>query len=688
MNLDRIDELLSTPYTANESMRYWRGAPVAKSAELDRIKALPRRALNVEDPTTAAIWTRLLRRDNAYSTRCQCTGKGCESNPKCRCWQTWKEPCLMHLRPVQGWALQEAFEHGGMIGSIGVGKGKTGVDILLPMVIPGVQTAVVFVPSSLRAQFLGDWWRWAEHFNVPNLVGASAFHPVPGRPRVHLVPYSTLSQTVNTDLLSRINPDLIIGDEAQSLKNPTAARTDRFMRAFRKPPGMPAQEVFTPPRYACHSGTFTTKSPRDFAHHCAIALRDGSPLPLDTKVLDEFTSALGELPGANAHPGELLTIATHAELTELRRLMGDNETDIARLIFAQRFRETPGVVVTIDGKPRLGEGPDEGKAIDLILTERACTLPDVPIDLPGLQPRLRGKTLQEIIEDVRRTWERPDGEELVEVIEFVRCVRELASGLFYKWRFPRKEAPEVIDLWFTRRKAWGKELRGYLTNPQPYADSEYWATRAAMRWHLGYEHEGKRYDPFTRKGPLPVFESGAFLPWLEVRDTVHPEPAHVWLHPFLVDNAVEWLKAHPTKGIVWYEHVAFGQELYRRAKQAGLNVPLYTGGDAANEQIREEDGTRSIIASIKAHGTGKNLQRFEYGLIGNPPSDGAAWEQLLGRWHRDGQRAPRVFGEVYRHTREYREAIDSAIGKANYIEKMTGSEQRLCYASVGWEADW
>ncbi len=673
--LTRITELLDLPAQHPGSMRYFRGAPVGASEDLERIKALPRRVINVEDKTAAEIWTRLLRRER--STPCNCTAPISEGG--------FGEACITSLRPVQGWALQEAFENEGMVGSIGVGKGKTGIDILLPMVVPNCKVAAVFIPSSLREQFLFDWKRWAAHFKVPNLVGVgTGGDHNKDRPIVYVVPYSTLSQIQSSDLLPRINADLLIGDEAQSLKNPDAARTDRFIRVFRRFDPV-TKERIPAPRYCCHSGTFTTKTPDDFAHHVGLALRGGSPLPISKQVLAEFSSALAELPQGNAHPGKLLELALPGEVEELRKSFGDDDTLIARLVFARRFRETPGVVVTIDGKPRLGEGPREGEPIALELNQRKLMMPQNPINVTSLQPRLRGLKLEEILADVRATWERPDGEELVEVIEFVACVRQLASGLFYKWRFPRKESPDVIDTWFAKRKAWGKDLRTFLANPQPFGDSKYWATQAAIRWHFGYEFEGKRIEKHTKRGPLPVFPSEAFIPWLEVEATVEPAPATVWLDSFLVNDAVEWLREHPKKGIVWYEHTALGEEISRKAREAGLTAPLYTGGDRASAEIRREDGSRSIIASIKAHGTGKNLQRFTHGLIVNPMGDGAGWEQTLGRWHRDGQTAERVWCDVYRHTGEYQDSIDNAIGKAKYIQSMMGSEQRLCYAEIGWK---
>lgn len=680
----RIRELIeqASPFAG---MQYFRGAPVTESTELARIRALPRRVLNVADPAAAVWWTQALRRrrpGTAARPACTCDGIDCRRK-QCLCWQRYNgEPCLMHLRPVQGWALNEAATHRAFVGSIGVGKGKTGIDILTPMVIPGVKRAGVLLPAKLREQFLYDWQRWAEHFETPNLAGSGSEFALDGRPVTHVVPYSTLSQTQNTDLLTRLGLDLIIADEAQSLKDPKTARTSRFIADFNRFDPITKQRL-PRPLYCAHSGTFTTTSPQDFAHHTALALGDGSPLPLSKPVIDEFCSALGELPQGNAAPGALLTMASEEELRELYAAHGD-ATTVARMVYAKRFRETPGVIVTIDGRPR---HPETQQEINLVISTRKVAMPDAELNVPALVPSLRGKTLAQIARHTEDTWERPDGEELIEIFDYYRCLRELSAGFFYRWRFPRGEPDAVIDAWFAARKAWHKDVRDFLENPAPFADSPAWATAAAQRWHYGYEHvtrdaagnETRQWiPPHTARGPMPVLASAAFLRWQQVEPTVEPVPSVVWLSDFLLDDALAWLRSNV--GIVWYEHTAFGEELNLRARRAGLNVGFYPGGEEANKALKFEDGSRSIIASIEAHGTGKNLQKFGRGLISNPPGDGAKWEQLLGRWHRDGQMRHEVYAEVYDHTEHYRNSLDKAVSKARYIQTLMGSEQRLCYA--------
>ena len=54
------------------------------------------------------------------------------------------------------------------------------------------------------------------------------------------------------------------------------------------------------------------------------------------------------------------------------------------------------------------------------------------------------------------TWQRPDGEELVDVLSKARCARELSCGFYYRWRWPRSEPVAVIEKWLLARKNWHK----------------------------------------------------------------------------------------------------------------------------------------------------------------------------------------------------------------------------------------
>ncbi|RUO93093.1 hypothetical protein D7Y11_11445 [Corallococcus sp. AB018] len=111
-------------------------------------------------------------------------------------------------------------------------------------------------------------------------------------------------------------------------------------------------------------------------------------------------------------------------------------------------------------------------------------------------------------------------------------------------------------------------------------------------------------------------------------------------------------------------------------------VPLLEGLST----IIRENGKRSIVASLRAHGTGKNLTAFSRMLFVNPPADGGAWEQAIGRIHRQGQLADECEVELYQHTEELADAFRKARDFARFIEQVEGTPQKLCFASYSWPA--
>ncbi|MBV30311.1 MAG: hypothetical protein CL504_06735, partial [Actinobacteria bacterium] len=73
---------------------------------------------------------------------------------------------------------------------------------------------------------------------------------------------------------------------------------------------------------------------------------------------------------------------------------------------------------------------------------------------------------------------------------------------------------------------------------------------------------------------------------------------------------------------------------------------------------------------------GKNLQAWGNHFIAHPLSDGARWEQLLGRSHRTGQTRKVVTVTVPTFA-EFGVALASAREASRYIEESTGLDQRL-----------
>jgi hypothetical protein len=205
--------------------------------------------------------------------------------------------------------------------------------------------------------------------------------------------------------------------------------------------------------------------------------------------------------------------------------------------------------------------------------------------------------------------------------------------------------------------------------------------------------------------PGPSWQTQTYRAWLEVADLVQPVTDTVWIDEFLARDAARWATESP--GVVWYGHEAFGRKvselaglpLYasgdeeplrlnptpamRERRAAFIQAGAWDGGDIADNWLKCEDGSRSIVASQKAHGTGKNMQAWRKALISNPPVKG--YEQLLARLHRQGQEAASVDVFVYRHTIEVREAFEKARGNAQFVFETTGRNERLLFAEYSFD---
>ena len=286
-----------------------------------------------------------------------------------------------------------------------------------------------------------------------------------------------------------------------------------------------------------------------------------------------------------------------------------------------------------------------------------------------------------------------------------RCARELSCGFYYRWRWPRKEPFEVIERWLKARKEWHKELREKLKLSRPHMDSPLLCAKAAIRWYKGYTHVerekrtiknprfGNSHDdepeyidewvelgrreipPRSTSGPLPVWPSLCWPEWEEIRASAKPETEAVWLDDFLVEDCLAWLQEGP--GLLWYEFDGLARRLLERQRSLGLGVVHAGPGSDGNARVLSLTGAEAVVASIRAHGTGKNLQQFARNLVANPPSSGSEWEQLIGRTHRQGQKADEVTIEVYRHTDPVLKAVEKARDLSEYIEESFGATQKL-----------
>lgn len=490
---------------------------------------------------------------------------------------------------------------------------------------------MLLLPANLKPQLLEfDWHYYGQHWKLPNLAGGKWFHP--GRPLLYVIAYTQLQTAKNTNLLEEINPDTLILDEGHQ----AAGRTARGIRVERYMSKHPET------RYLTWSGTLVKRKLKDYSSHSTRALKAGSPTPAVYTLAEQWGKVLD--------PGEHRTAPG-----DLRRFCRTGQH------VADAYREwvvnTPGVV---------SSGDAGGCDASVLISELKVTTP----------PKVAA-----LLSSLEETAERPDGEQLVDVMSVASAARQLSCGFYYKWRWPRGEADPVKLEWLRVRKEWHKELRERLHHATEFMDSPLLLTKAAIRWHDGYwfiqrDEEGKELErrfipPKSKTGPYKTWNSRWWPEWKAVRHTAKPETEPVWVDDFLVKACAEWLSAKP--GLMWYEFSAFAKAVAAACPTATFCGP----GDEGNEKVLRLTGKESCIISIRAHGTGKNLQVFNRNLIANPPSAGDVSEQLLGRTHRNGQTADEVTFEYFRHTKSMIAALEKARELSEFISVTFGAKQIL-----------
>ena len=509
------------------------------------------------------------------------------------------------LFPLQGLVLEVAKRlpaPKGIIGAIGVGHGKTLASFLLP-VVWGCKKPVLLIPPAMRAQCRRDIQEWSEHYDFP---------------MPHIVAYSELSSPTRGNILEVLQPDCIIADEAHCLRHPTAARTKRFIRYMQKNPST---------RFAALSGTLTSKSLQDYGHLCELALRGGSPLPLDRRTLDIWSSVLdpdGE-PDRRAYKALMPMVAWHGEDT-------DSEA-VYRKSFQARFRSTLGVVASEEGSV--------GCSLVLQEWDGYSQSPLMFRTGPGSAPWVIRRALQKLSSE----WELPNGEYLADALEYMRAARQLSLGFYYVWDWPDGS---VDHEWNDARKAWNSACGSYL------------------RYHSreGVDSESLLVKWITDGGGGRKLQN-TYLAWARLKHRPAPPVKAVWISEDYIQDICTWAKKQKDPTLIWFKSRAVGEKM----KEFGL--PVHHKTDPVPGQ--------TCGLSIAIHHKGRNYQSWSHNLVVEPSPTGATWEQMLGRTHRNGQKADTVYTTICQDFWPQTRALESARKQAKYIEETTGNKQKLCY---------
>jgi hypothetical protein len=261
-------------------------------------------------------------------------------------------------------------------------------------------------------------------------------------------------------------------------------------------------------------------------------------------------------------------------------------------------------------------------------------------DLPAWRP--------EMYEAVWHYKCSPGGEYFEDDVSEWRCLRQISLGFYYRWEW--QNGIRDND-WVEAKNNWACAVRYELENRSREGyDTPLLVARAIENLEV------KTSTVLERR----------WYEWKEAKERPGPDTIAIWWDEKILKSAIEGWLERPGE-IIWWQSDAVATKL----EEWGYNV--VRAGEPP-----PQDGT-PVCLSIRSHGVGWNLQKYNRCLVLEPPANGQMWEQLIGRLHRTGQEADTVRIHVLQHTDVFRSALQKAKENARYYQETQGVSQRLCY---------
>lgn len=367
------------------------------------------------------------------------------------------------------------------------------------------------------------------------------------------------------------------------------------------------------------SGTMAARSVVDFDHLAELALRERSPLPREWLEVEAWAAC------TDARTDAPPTHHQRAAMAPLLRAFPTPEGTATASLYA-RLRSCPGVLCTVD---------TSAAECSLRMEARKYTA------APALKTALR---------ELRMLWQLPDGTELLRAADFAAAARQLQQGFYYRpvWG---PSGPNVQ--WLEARTQWGQQVRRVLALGLP-----------------GVDTPGGVAEYVRQTGPQ--YRRAALEAWEAIAESGAPGQEAVWVsdaHLQHVRGVALRLEVERGPVLVWCEHTATLDQL------AALGMRVCRPGD------KLPTAPCTVALSRASFGMGTNLQAYSTNVVLEPLSNGEAWEQLLGRTHREGQQADDVLVVVPYWDRAAVAAVEAAQADAQYVQQATGQRQKLLLAS-------
>lgn len=566
--------------------------------------------------------------------------------------------------------------YGGLFAPIGVGFGKTGITLLIAnrAFLSGTsKRSMLFVPPQVFLQLTKSdipWIRRRFAIKVPFILLGDRSKSErlaiarSGKRGCYVTTYSQLSTSDAEEVLFKIDPDLLILDEAHSVKNPTAARTKRLLRFL-------AQRQ---PRVAALSGTITSKSIKDYWHLISHALRENSPLPMDGQLALNWSFVLDtEAAPSDAQIGPIRPIVTWARTNfPAEKLPGG--VPGFRKAYKLRLNTSPGVVSTGDA--------DIG--VSLIIE-------NIPVDSFKQSPGF--DKLAELIKQVEDLWITPSGDDIEYGFHKWRYLFELSHGFYYRLRWP---TPAELR---QRAKLSLSEAESYIEEAKTHHEALQKYHRDLRQW-LKYTSRPKLDTPFLVGSDMYLHGAANVGPdlydsWRKAKDLEFEgmperisEPVRIC--DYKINHAVAWAAERERGGLIWFHHDDLGRWMYDALEASGIPAmwcpsdSIRKGTNAIVGDAGEGKGPnvgKVLVCSIGGHGTGKNLQAFQEQLFLQFPREAIKVEQTIGRTHRNGQQADELTVHTMNTVPFDNMNMAACLIDALYMQQTTGARQKLLYAT-------
>lgn len=527
----------------------------------------------------------------------------------------------IQLNVLQRIGLATFQQAGGLLAPLPVGWGKTLLGLLC-VTVAKAQRPMYLTRSKNIETVKEEHAKWYDHFKIPDHIPVYGYE-------------GHLSRADFATLLTTKRPDLIVVDEVHFLSNLDAARTKRFVRY--------AQEVDGECQFVMMSGTFTKRSIIDYEHLSRICLREGSPLPYDRNELQAWASILDA--GVDSFSGNFvpfLPLVQSDKLTPFLKSFGTGTNSDFRASCREAYRarlySCPGVVTTAK--------PSVDSSLNLHLYGRVeiddavnheLNLLDGDPESYGLLPPTDLQSPQ-AYDDYIANFK-------------VEKANQLLHGFYYSYDWPGG----VVDMdYVNARSRWSSLLKKELeANSKAEYDSPALIEQAI--------NEGRVDKPDLQT---------ALEFWKMQRIKRLPPKRENWVSKYLINLVAEWASRQKGPLIIWVDYTCFGWLLAQKLKCE------YHGAGST-----KPTGKRAVVSG-DVHGTGTNLQYYANQLITSPILSGAAWEQLLGRTHRQGQLADEVTAHILMHRDRYKRKWKEAQEEALYLQESTGQKQKLLYANL------